>query len=369
MGSMKNHKLTGNFFSPRPLFGLDIGNGSLKVMQVEPGSAHDAKVKNHKSWKVAGYGTISFDKKAIDNGVVVDPEIIAKATKELFKHHLIGDISSRRVAISIPAYRTFTRSIQLPILKPKELSDAVNLEAEQYIPMPLEELYLDYEIISQAKEQMEVLAVAVPRKIVDSYLELHRILGLEPMLIETTMSAAARLFAQDSQSDVPTVIIDFGSLSSDISIYDKKILTTGTVTGGGQVFTDSIEKKLKVTHEEAGLIKTKYGLGLSKRQGEIKEALEPTLAQIVKEIRRMIRYYEERYGTERPIQQIITLGGGANMPGLSEYLTDGLRLAVRPCDPWQYFDYKGLQPPSSADKSMYATAAGLCLTPPHEVFT
>ena len=367
MGSMKNNK-TPNFFSPKPLFGFDIGNGSLKVMQVQTSGSHDLKAKNHKAVRVTGYGTISFDKKAIDNGVITDPEIIAKATKELFDKHLIGEITSRRVVMSIPAYRTFTRSIQLPILKPKELDDAVNLEAEQYIPLPLEELYLDYELISQTKEQLEVLAIAVPKKIVDSYLELNEILGLEPMLIETTMSAAARLFGQDPQSDVPTVIIDFGSLSSDISIYDHKILTTGTVTGGGQVFTDSIEKKLKVTHEEAGLIKTKYGLGLSKRQTEIKEALEPTLAQIVKEIRRMIRYYDERYGTERPIQQIITLGGGANMPGLSEYLTNALRLAVRPCDPWQYFDYKGLQPPNNADKSMYATAAGLCLAPPKEVF-
>ena len=363
MGSINK---TPNFFKAKPLFGLDIGNGSLKVMQIND-DAHD-KSHAHKPAKVVGYGTITFDKKAIQDGVVIDPEIIAKATQELFKRHLIGDITSRRVAITIPAYRTFTRSIQLPPLKPKELENAVTLEAEQYIPLSLEELYLDYQQIGRVKDQLEVLAVAVPKKIVDSYLELASILGLEVVLIETTMGASARLFAQDSQSDVPTVIIDFGSLSSDVSIYDKNILTASTVPGGGQVFTNSIQDKLKVTHEEAGLIKTKYGLGVSKRQKEIQEALEPTLQQIVKEIRRMIRYYDEHYGNERPIQQIVTLGGGANMPGLSEYLTNAIRLAVRPCDPWQYFEYKGLQPPATADKPMYATAAGLSLVPPKEVF-
>lgn len=364
MGSINK---TPNFFKAKPLFGLDIGNGSLKVMQIND-DFHDHP-KAGKPAKVIGYGTASFDKKAIDDGVVVDPEIIAKATHELFKSHLIGDITSHRVAITIPAYRTFTRSIQLPQLKPKELQEAVSLEAEQYIPLPLEDLYLDYQEIGRTKDQMEVLAVAVPKKIVDSYLELAKVLGLEAVLIETTMGASARLFGQDSQSDVPTVIIDFGSLSSDVSIYDKTILAVSTVPGGGQVFTNSIREKLQVTQEEAGLIKTKYGLGVSKRQKEIQEALEPTLQQITKEIRRMIRYYDERYGGERPIQQIVTLGGGANMPGLSEYLTNGLRLAVRPCDPWQYFDYKGLQPPSTADKSMYATAAGLSLVPPKGVFT
>ncbi len=82
----------------------------------------------------------------------------------------------------------------------------------------------------------------------------------------------------------------------------------------------------------------------------------------------MMRYYEDRYGSGRPIAQVITLGGGANMPGLSEYFIDRLRLAVRHTDPWQYLNYKGLQPPAAADKPMYATVAGLALADPHEVF-
>ncbi|HEY9712615.1 MAG TPA: pilus assembly protein PilM, partial [Chroococcales cyanobacterium] len=137
--------------------------------------------------------------------------------------------------------------------------------------------------------------------------------------------------------------------------------------GGGVVFTNSIRDKLGVSQTEAGIIKTKYGMGLSKKQKEITEALEPTLQAIVKEIKRMIRYYEERYVNARPINQIITMGGGANMPGLTEYMTNALRLAVRPGDPWQYFNFQGLQAPSSADKPMYATVAGLSLVNPTEV--
>jgi Tfp pilus assembly PilM family ATPase len=166
---------------------------------------------------------------------------------------------------------------------------------------------------------------------------------------------------------VATVIIDFGSLSSDISIVDRHTLVTGTVQGGGANFTNAIKEKLHVTTAEAGLIKTRYGLGVSKKQPEIKAALQPTLDDIIKEIRRMIRYYEERYGTDRPIGQVVTLGGGANLPGLSDYFTQALRMAVRRTDPWQFINFKGLQPPSDADKPMYATVAGLCLAPPREV--
>jgi type IV pilus assembly protein PilM len=364
---MKTPKIA-NFYHDKPLFGLDIGHGTLKVMQL----AEPPATAGLKGWhpRVIGYGFTAFDKAAQDNGVVIDHEVIAKAAHDLFKQGLIGDITTRRAAIAIPAYRTFTRNLQLPKLKAaKELKEAVELEAEQYISVPLEELYLDYQIVRETADSTELFVVAVPKAIVDSYVELAQIIGLEAVLIEPTVSSSGRLFSIADNSDDPAFIIDFGSLSCDISIYDNETLVAGTVVqGGGANFTNAIKSKLGVSLEEAGLIKTRYGLGVSKRQKEIEEALKPTLELIVKEIRRMVRYHEERYGTERPVKQIITLGGGANMPGLSEYLTEALRMAVRHVDPWQYFNYKGLQPPSVADRPMYATSAGLSLAKPGEVF-
>jgi type IV pilus assembly protein PilM len=256
----------------------------------------------------------------------------------------------------------------LPLLQQKEMKEAVELEAEQYISLPLEDLYLDYEVVKQTADSTALFVVAVPRVIVDSYLNLARIMGLETVLIEPTLSSSSRLFSVDSNSGEATFIIDFGSESSDISIFDKTVLVTGTVQGGGEIFTNNIKKQLDVSLDAAALIKTRYGLGVSKKQREISTALEPILSQIVKEIRRMLRYYEERYGTDRPVNQIVTLGGGANMPGLSEYFTEALRMAVRHTDPWQYFDHKGLQQPDQADRPMYATVAGLSMASSKEMF-
>ncbi|HVW23136.1 MAG TPA: type IV pilus assembly protein PilM [Candidatus Saccharimonadales bacterium] len=355
-----------NFFHDKPLFGMDIGHGSMKVMQL--GETLPESGAAGRNPHLIGYGFTTFDNAVEENGIITKPDVIAKAAMEMFQHHLIGDITTRRVALAIPTYRTFTRAIKLPKLKASDVDEAVQLEAEQYIPLPLEELYLDYEIIRETSEDTELFVVAVPKGIVDSYLDLANILGLETVLIEPTLSSSARLFRLDKQSDVPTVIIDFGSLSSDISIFDKHNLVTGTVQGGGVNFTNAIKEKLDVTPAEAGLIKTRYGLGVSKKQADIKAALQPTLDEIIKEIRRMIRYYEERYGTDRPITQVVTTGGGANMPGLSDYFTSALRLAVRRTDPWQFINFKHFQPPSEADKPMYATVAGLALTEPREVF-
>jgi type IV pilus assembly protein PilM len=361
---MKNTKNV-NFFHDLPLFGMDIGHGTLKVMQIEKPTVKDSKATP----KVLGYGIATFDKASQEDGVVVKPEIIAEAAGSLFKNHLIGDISTRRVAIAIPAYRTFTRSIEVPKLNDKELKEAIELEAEQYIPLPLNQLYLDYQKIRETSDTVEIFIVAVPKTIVDSYLELTQILGLEAVLIEPTLSSSGRLFELDKHSDVASFIIDFGSLSADISIFDNQVLVTGTVQGGGVNFTESIRSKLGVTLQEAALIKTRYGLNASKKQAEIKTALEPTLIQIVKEIQRMMRYYEERYGNKKPIGQVVTTGGGANMPGLNEYFTDSLRIPVRQVEPWAYLNYKGLQPPAIADKPMFATVAGLGLVNPRKVFS
>jgi len=357
MGSI--HK-TPYFFRSKPTFGLDIGKSSLKAAQLS--------LEDPTNPQLIGYGSAPFDPSAIKDGVIVKPELIAEAAHTMFREQLIGDITSRRVVLSIPSYRTFTRSIQLPVLRGKELAEAVRLEAEQYIPVPLDELYLDYTAIHHTTHGFEVLAVAVPKAIVDSYLELSAIMGVEPVLIEPTMTAVGRLFARDAQSDVASVLIDLGSLSSDISIYDNGIITAGTVEGGGQLFDEAIQKALNVSAAEANIIKTKYGLSKSRRQKEIQDALDPMLKKIVKEIQRLVRYHTERYGKERPIQQVVTIGGGANFPGLSDYFTDNLRIAVRVSDPWKEIDHGKLQPPNLHDRLMYASSIGLALTPPHEVF-
>lgn len=347
------------FFKDKPIFGLDIGYASLKAMQL------DGTGKKH---EVIGYGAVSFNPELIAEGMIMDLEAMAKTAYELFTKRIVGNITSRRVVLSVPASRSYTRNIRLPKLSASEQNDAVLQEVEQYVPVPIDDLYFDFSVIKEDAEGVDILVVAVPRKVVDRYLQLAQILNLEVVGIETTIAAGGRLFLQAEDSDIPTVLIDFGTLSADITIYDKGLVVTGTVAGGGDDFTNLISSTLGVTKQEAHIIKTKYGLGLSKKQKQITEGLMPTLEQMLKEIRRMIRYYEERSGTERKITQVVTMGGGANMPGLSDFMTNELRLPVRMCDPWQKLDFSGLQPPNSVEKSMYVTVAGLALADPKELF-
>lgn len=350
----------GYFYKDKPIFGLDIGFNSVKVMQLEEHSGQ---------YKVVGYGIGGFRNDAIKDGVIVDYEHLAQAILNLFKNNIIGEITTRRVAVSLPATRTFPHAISLPILSDKELYEAVMLESEQNIPLPMSDLYIDYETIAKNEDNLEIQTVAIPRKIVDSYLNLMRMVGLEPIVFDSSIKAAGRLFSrQEENSDIPAVLIDFGSISADIAIQDKTSIITGTIPAGSDIFTNLIAKGLNIQHDEALVIKTKYGIGKSKKQAEILEILKPELDQIVREVRRVIRYYEERSTVDSKVGQIITMGGGANLPGLSGYLTDVLRLPVRTSEPWQDFKLKKIKAPSQNEKTVFVTVAGLCMIKPEEIF-
>ncbi len=346
------------FYKEKPIFGFDLGHNTIKVMQIDASSKSDA---------VTGYGHIEFDPKAIKNGIIVSTEEVAKQVYTLVTKHLVGTLDARRVAASLPVATTFNRILTLPEMEGDELRQAVLLEAEQYIPMPVGELYLDYEIAHTSNKGSEVLLVAAPRAIVDSYMKLFDILGLELALLETSINAVSRAVSHADNTGIPTLIIDFGSISSDLSVFDSTVRVTGTAEGGGETITNLIAKEMKVTKRQAYTIKTRYGLNAGKKQEQVLTALDPLLKKLLGEIRKMTRFYEDRASTKKKIEQIIILGGGANLPGLSAYLTDKVRLPTRLVDPWQNLTFGNLQPPHKLETTLYTTAAGLALADPKEI--
>jgi type IV pilus assembly protein PilM len=346
---------TSIFYKDKPVFGFDVGHSSLKLMQIEPavGRKKDA---------VIGYGAIEFKPEAVKNGVLVDPEEIARQAYKLITKSLIGSFTTKRVAAALPVAFTFSRVVSLPPMERKDMSEAIHLEAEQSIPVSSEQLYIDYEVVRKTKEgQSEVLMVAAPKNIVDSYMQLFKLLGLEVALLETTINSVTRIVTHADKTDAPTLIIDFGSISSDLAVYDQTIRVTGTADWGGETLTQEIAKALKVNNRQAYTIKTRYGFNPGKKQNEIMKSLEPVLGRLMNEIKRMTRFYQERASDKQEIEQIIILGGGANLPGMSTYLTDKLRVSTRLVNPWQNLTFGGLQPPHKLESTLYTTAAGLSL--------
>src|SRR5581483_3696604 len=338
-----------------PLFGLDIGRSSMKIMQLHIGSG------KNKRPRVVGYGNSQhYDVNSIANGVIVNQKALSEAMHDLFDKRLAGAISTRKVACTIPLSQCFSRPIRLPLMTEQELDQAVQLEAEQYIPVSSENLYLDYDIVRKDSKNIEILLVATPRNIVESYMQFLQSMGLEPVTLEPTMNATARIFGlADRAHDAPTILIDFGATTIDIGAFDKTLFVNNTMQGGSDTMIDLIAKKLGISHEEAYIIKNKDGIKFGEHLRDISTAIQPILDSLVREVQKIIRYYNDRMASiGLEMSQAITTGGGANMPGLNEFLSKQLEMPVRPLDPWSKIDFGSLPLPNELERSMFITVAG-----------
>jgi type IV pilus assembly protein PilM len=356
MSARKNSTL---FYKDKPLFGLDIGYNRVKVMQIETNKS------NH---EIIGYGAMPFDPALIDKGVITDPNMLAGQLSEFLKKDVTGVINAKRVVIAIPADHTFIRSVVLPVAAAKDLDNAIRLEVEQYIPMPVSEMNIDYNVIRQTDKEVQILVVAVSKVVAESYVAVGEAMGLEVVALEPSFTAVTRLFSQLDKADLPTVLIDIGAISSDVIVYDGGVITAGTVPGGGDTLTDDVSKKLRISTEESVFIKVKYGVGPGYKQKDVRAAAAAQLKQIVQEVERIKRYYEEHL-EGKTIGQVIITGGGSNLLGINDYLTEALRAPARSFIPWQKLTFRNINPPPDIDNMIYVTVGGLAMLTSQEIFS
>lgn len=337
-------------YREQPVFGFDLGTRMAKFVQLKPSGS---------TMQVLGYGSASFPEDTITEGIVVDPKEIAKALRPSLNHIPVGKIAARRVTAALPVAKIFTRVLELPSMKPDDLAQAVRLEAEQYIPVPLPDLYIDYEVIESSPEHTEVLMVAAPRAIVDSYMKLFDLLGFEVAMIESTLAAATRAIVATSKLAKPTLVADIGSDSIDLTVHDRVIRLTDTVGMGGDTLTMQLVKDLGLKREQASEIKYKFGVGPSGLQPKVVASLGAPLKKMCDEMKRVMKFYQDRGAQKRKIEQIIVSGGSASMPGFLEYMASQMNVPVVVANPWQGLDMKHLQSVSDFDAPMYTTAIGL----------
>lgn len=354
---MSNHVgiMSKLFYKDKPIIGLDISNTGVKVMSI---NAH--------KWLVHGYGSIDLEplrvKDAIENS---GRDYLSENIKLLMAERIIGDINSKRIVISIPTARSYSRTFTLPVSLEKTLHDAVILEADQYIPIPSSQLYIDYQIIERSKKTVTVLMSAVSRTIVDNVVASVEAAGLQPVLIEPSICSVGRVLTATERGDLPTVIVDVGPATTDIAILDRgTIRVTGGLAVGGNTFTLDIAKKLNVELENAHQLKVLNGLNAGPRQQKLFGALDPSLQKIISEVKKVMRYYNDRMSNDRKLEQLLIVGSGSNLPGIGEYFTNALVMPARVASPWQRLDFAKMQEPPKQFRPRYITVAGLASIEP-----
>lgn len=345
------------FYKDKPIIGLDISQTGIKVMSVNP-----------KKWLVTGYGSVDLDPLKVQASLDNESDYLAQNLQSLLRDNLIGSLPSNHTVLGIPTGRTFSRTFTIPASAEKTLQEAVEIEVDQYIPIPINLLYIDYEIISRTKQELTVLMSAVPQSLIDSCVLAAKQCGLEVVLIEPSISAVARVLEATEDAHLPTVIVDIGPASTDIAVLDGSIRVTGGIGVGGNTFTLSIAKKLNVPLENAHQLKVLNGLSAGPRQTKLLTAIKPNLDRILTETRKVIRYYNERITQEHKIEQILVVGGGSNVPGIGDYFTSELIMPARVANPWQKLDFDKLPQPAKQFRSRYITVAGLASVNPGRIW-
>jgi len=344
------------FYKDKPIIGLDISQTGMKLMAVDT-----------RKWLVTGYGSIDLEPNKVQASLDGTDDYLLTNLQLLKTKHLVGEIASEHVAISVPTSRTYTRSFSLPLDAAKNLQEAIDLEVDQYIPLPSDTLYVDSEIISKDTNGITVSVCAVPRTIVDRCIEIAENAQFRPCLVEPGINSIARLLEMTERGHLPTVIIDIGPAATDVAILDGSIRVTSSLTVGSNTFTLDIAKRLKVPLESAHQLKVISGLNAGPRQQKIKSALTPSLERILSEIRKVVKYYTERIESSAKLEQVLVVGAGSNVPGIGEYFTNELVMPARVASPWQQLNFGKLASPAKQFRSRYITVAGLASINPQEI--
>ena len=298
--------------------GLDIGSKTIKIVELG---------KEKGGWKLKASGIVGYSgvmPERIKNDKELTP--LALAIRKLHKE---AKISTKEVSISLPEAQVYTRTIKFPLLTDAEVASAVKWEAEQYIPIPLEEAVVQHQILEKREDttppEVIILLVASPRKLVENYQKTVQLAGLNLVSAETELMALVRSLAP---AGATALIADFGARSTNIAIAKNGQLSfSRSITTAGEAFTRAVAQGLGIERQQAEEYKRAYGLSVEKLEGKVKLALDPVFTMVVDEMRKAIQFYQTEERGEAP-RSLVLSGGTAGMPEAVSVLTKHLGLEV-----------------------------------------
>jgi len=250
-------------------------------------------------------------------------------------------------------------------MKEEEVQKAVYFEAENYIPLPIEKVYLDSQIIScdTKANKLNVLIAAMPKTIVDLYISSLKGATLEPVALEIESMSISRALVKENTDSQSLVLVDLGENRTSFSIFfDQSLKFTTTSQLSAKNFSEIIAQGLKTSFKEAEDLKIKNGIGPSKLGKKNAEVLKSTLAELVDLSKKYLNYCQTQYNQKAV--KILLCGGGANLKGLPDFLTRQLKIPVELGNPWINIaanQSKKTSTLSQEDSLRYTTALGLAL--------
>lgn len=364
-----NFKIVGIFSSKKNFLGIDVGNYSIKVVELS----------KENTPRLVTYGFIDQAPEIIKSDF---KEAMATTVDLLKKICKKANVTTNKVAAALPVFSVFSSLINLPTMPKKELASAVRWEAKKFIPMPLQEMILEWKVVEESKPSSnkqpaqskqdkkkssivepgntKILLTAAPKKLVQRYIDIFKMTGLELIGLETEIFSLQRaMMGGDNVSTV--VILDMGAVTSDICVIKKGIpVLTRSIDVGGIAITKAIADSLNIDLKRAEQFKRDIGIQ-SGTNSQIPKTIESVLDPVINEIKHVFNIYRSQ-SFDGEIEKVIISGGSAFLPNFSEYLSEALDVKTYIGDSWNQIAYPAeLKPILNEIGPRFSIANGLAL--------
>jgi type IV pilus assembly protein PilM len=331
--------------------GIDIGSKTIKIVEL----SRDGDKFVLKASGIVGH-------KSVTPAQIKDDKEFGVLAESIKKLHKEAKVSSKNVSIALPETQVYTRTIRFPLLTDSEIASAVKWEAEQYIPIPVDEAIIQHQIIERSEgspAQVVVLLVAAPKALVEKYAKAIEMAGLSLASVETELIALVRALAPVDQT---VLLVDLGARSTNIAIAkNAQLVFSRSIPTAGEAFTRAVAQILGVQEAQAEEYKRTYGLSKTQLEGKIKVALEPVFRMVADEMKKAVHFYQSEEKGDSPSSAILS-GGTAGMPEVASSLTQMLGIEVIVGNPFSKVEVEPEAVKSLAGYApFYSTSVGLAM--------
>jgi len=320
----------GDFFKQKQpaILGLDISSTAVKLLELG---------KNGDHLRVESYAVEPLPANSVIEKNIADLEAVGEAIKRAVKR---SGSRTKLTAVSVAGSAVITKVISMPgSLSDDEMEQQIELEADQYIPYPLEEVNLDFEVIGPSEnepDKIDVLLAASRSENVDIRVAAIELAGLKAKIVDVeayAMENALSLIVPqlpDQGVDKTIAIVDVGATMTTLNVmHDCKTIYTREQVFGGKQLTEEIQRRYGLSYEEAGMAKRQGGLP----DNYIPEVLEPFKEAMTQQVSRSLQFF---YGSSQydNVDHIVLAGGSAMMLGIDEMVANKLGIHTSVANPF-----------------------------------
>jgi len=312
-------------FGSKTIVGLDVGSSSIKAVELR---------RKGRDIEVAHLGLEPLAPDIVVDSMIVDSGTVSSAISKLLTEH---DIKSKNVATSVSGHSVIVKRIPMPSMSDQELAEAIQKEAASCIPFDLGDVNLDYQILSEdaGNPQMDVLLVAVKKDKILNYTNVLSMAGRTPAIVDIDALALQNCYEYNYEPAPGQVValLNLGASVMNINIVKGTTpLFPRDVSVGGHQYTDSLQKELDLSFEDAEALKLGHKVGTVSE-----DAKTPILQQvteiIVLEIQKTFDFFRASAAGEH-IEKIYLAGGSSKVPGLVEGLRQEFSMPVELFNPF-----------------------------------